>query len=176
MAFRHRNNERLTSEIWFYACCTLRVFAALWVTKYKKKKKREGGDGEQETQQSFTTETCPLQEVPVPTDAKWKTHSFKQRRHPDAQGGLGLSKVILSTFPYLWHGGSMGDTAVTTYKKHYQAGWEDGGQEDCHVTFWGSENTSAQPQGLLGLLSNTAVTSVITDPSVVRTTESALSF
>lgn len=70
----------------------------------------------------------------------------------------------------------MGDTAVTMYKKHYQAGWEDGGQDDCHVRFWGSKNTSAQPQGLLGLLSSTAVTSMITDPSVVRTTESALSF
>lgn len=66
---------------------------------YKRKRKRKGGgDGEQETQQSFTTETCMLQEVPVPTDAKWKTPSFRGRSHPDARGGLGLSKVILYYF------------------------------------------------------------------------------
>lgn len=97
MVFRHRNNEHLTSEIRFYACCTLRVFAALWVTKEKEKEKG-GVMGSKKHNKALQQKLVCCRRCLFPLMPSGKLPASEGGVTRMLGGGLGLSKVILYYF------------------------------------------------------------------------------
>ena len=103
------SQKQLASKIQFYTCCALRAsllpssLQKMKKNQNKKKRKKKEKHGGHKTKLSFTTQTCQLEEVSVPTDAKWKTCSFRGRSHSYVQGEDRPTKIICAAAVVLYY-------------------------------------------------------------------------